>query len=353
MKKKLAGILAVLMVLSMGTTVFAAGSSDKDTDMEKEVAALQTTVESGNNSVQLTSTAVTPDELTSAYDKVNEVVESSTGFQVLAAVQISTVSALPQGGVSVKINVPGIQAGTKNVRVYHKKPDGSWEIKTPYVGNGYVTAPFDSFSPFFVVKYDSAPSTSDGSVDASTVVNNYYNTTNNTNTTNTTDNSTTTNNNTNTSNNSSSTSNTNSTFNTTNSNNNATNSYNASTNSNNASTSNTTTNNGPTVKKESTTSTKKETTAKKSTVKKTAKKTNTKKPSTSGDKNSSEVSNNTQTVTVNVNSGGSNSGSSSLKAGATTSTTSPKTGASMPVLPIIAGFALMGIAVCGKKARNL
>jgi hypothetical protein len=36
-----------------------------------------------------------------------------------------------------------------------------------------------------------------------------------------------------------------------------------------------------------------------------------------------------------------------------TSTTSPKTGSSMPALPMIAIFAVMGIAFCGKKARSL
>jgi hypothetical protein len=36
-----------------------------------------------------------------------------------------------------------------------------------------------------------------------------------------------------------------------------------------------------------------------------------------------------------------------------TSTTSPKTGSSMPALPMIAVFAVMGIAFCGKKARSL
>jgi hypothetical protein len=34
------------------------------------------------------------------------------------------------------------------------------------------------------------------------------------------------------------------------------------------------------------------------------------------------------------------------------STTSPKTGASLPALPILAVFAFTGLLVCGKKAQN-
>ena len=301
MKKKLAGILAVLMVLTMGTTVFAAPSSDKDSDLKKEAEALVTTVESGSDSVALTSKTVESADLTDAYDYVAEKVGKDTGFTMLAAVELSSATELPSGGIQITFNVAGLKQGTSNIRIYHKTASG-WEIKTPFVGNGYVTAKFDSLSPFFVVKYDSAPSTSDGSVDSSTVVNNYY-TTNNTYNNTTSDSHATSN-----------------TYNNTNSNNASTSN---STNSNNASTSNMTN------------------TTKKATTKTSVSKDESVKVDSSNK--------NTQTVTVNVN----GSGSGSAKAGASTSTTSPKTGASVPVLPVIAVFSVMGIAVCGKKARTL
>ena len=316
MKKKLAGILAVLMVLTMGTTVFAAPSSDKDSDLKKEAEALVTTVESGSDSVALTSKTVESADLTDAYDYVAEKVGKDTGFTMLAAVELSSATELPSGGIQITFNVAGLKQGTSNIRIYHKTASG-WEIKTPFVGNGYVTAKFDSLSPFFVVKYDSAPSTSDGSVDSSTVVNNYY-TTNNTYNNTTSDSHATSN-----------------TYNNTNSNNASTSN---STNSNNASTSNMT-------------NSKKKNTSKKDTTKKDTTKKATTKTSVSKDESVKVDSSNknTQTVTVNVN----GSGSGSAKAGASTSTTSPKTGASVPVLPVIAVFSVMGIAVCGKKARNL
>lgn len=325
MKKKLAGILAVLMVLSMGTTVFAEPSSNKDSDLKKEAEQLVTTVESGSDSVVITTNVVATENLTAAYEYVAEKIGGDTGFTMLAAVELSTATALPSGGVQITFNVSGLASGTKNVRIYHKIASG-WEIKTPYVGNGYVTATFDSLSPFFVVKYDSTPSKDDGSIDSSSIVNNYYNTTNNT-------------------------------YNYTNSNNTNTNSNNSTGSHNTTTTNNTAASKDSSDKKTTTskkdttkkTDTKKDTT-KKDTTKKTATKKDTSKDSSAKEDNSIDNSNkNTQTVTVNVN----GSGSNSAKAGASTSTTSPKTGSSVPALPIIAVFALMGIAVCGKKARNL
>lgn len=368
MKKKLAGILAVLMILTMGTTVFAAPSSDKDSDLKKEAESLVTTVESGSDSVALTTKTVESADLTNAYDYVAEKIGKDTGFTMLAAVELSSAATLPSGGIQITFQVAGLAQGTSNVRIYHKTASG-WEVKTPFVGNGYVSARFDSLSPFFVVKYDSTPSDSDGSVDESTLINNYY-TTNNTynNTSSDSHDTSNTYNNTNSNNSSASTS-TNSnnatTSTSTNSNNattsNSTNSNNASTsnmtNSNNTS-SNTTNNNAATTKKNTTsksdttkkTNTKKSTT-KKSTSKNTAAKKSTTKTSISKDESVKVDSSNknTQTVTVNVN----GSGSGSAKAGASTSKTSPKTGASVPVLPVIAVFSVMGIAVCGKKARSL
>jgi hypothetical protein len=345
MKKTLAGVLAALMVFTMGTTVFAAPSSTKDSDLKKEAQELVTTVESGNSSVTLNSAVVATEDLTAVYEEVSKKIGSDTGFKVLAAVEITTsVTTLPSGGVSIKFPVSDLTSGTKNVRIYHWKESSEWEIKTPYVGNGYVTATFDSLSPFFVVKYDSTPSTSDGSEDQSSVVNNYYNTYNTYNNTNS--NNTTTVNNTN-SNNTTTTNNTNSNNTTTTTN---TDSYNT-----------TTTTNGKQASSKKPDSAATDTTTKKDTDQKdTSKKDTTNKDTSSGQSasanstndNSSKndnSSNNTQTVTVNV--GG--SGSGSAKAGASTSTTSPKTGSSLPALPMIAVFLVMGIAVCGKKARNL
>jgi hypothetical protein len=323
MKKKIAGILAALMVLSLGTTVFAAPSPNKASDMAKAAADLVTTVESGSDAVALTAGTVNTDDLTSVYDVVAEKIGSSTGFNVLAAVELSSVNTLPDGGLQITFDVTGVTSGEANIRIYHKKGT-DWEVKTPFVGNGYVTATFDSLSPFFVVRYDSTPSVSDGSVDSSAVVNNYYNTytTNNTNSNNITSN--TNSNNPTTTNNS-------------NSNNPATTNY---TNSNNTNSNNTTTTNNAAS---SSSSTKKSTSSSKKSSTSTTDKVSAK---SAGDGNSGT---NNQTVTVNVNGNGSSSG----KAGVSTSTTSPKTGSSMPALPMIAIFAVMGIAFCGKKARSL
>jgi hypothetical protein len=368
MKKKLAGILAALMVFSMGMTVFASPSPTKDADMEKEAEKLVTTVQSGSDAVALTAEAVQKDDLTSVYDIVAGKIGSSTGFNVLAAVELKSTSKLPDGGLSITFDVSGVTSGEANIRIYHKKGT-DWEVKTPFVGNGYVTATFDSLSPFFVVRYDSTPSVSDESEDSSAFVYN-YNTTNyytNSNNTNSNNTSTTTNNT--NSNNPTTTNNTNSnngtsttTYNTNSNNSTVTNTSNSAsasgTDKATASSSSTASKNSSSAtsgssKKSSTTSSssKKSTTSSSSKKKTSTTSSSSKKSTSSANSTNDNSSKNNQTVTVNVNGGG--SGSSSAKGGTSTSTTSPKTGASLPALPMIAIFAVMGIAVCGKKARSL
>jgi uncharacterized protein (UPF0212 family) len=322
MKKKLAGILAVLMVLSMGMTVFAAPSPSKESDMKKEAEKLVTTVQSGDTAVTLTPSTVQTADLEEAYDFIKQKI-GATEYSVLAAVELSSANTLPDGGLQITFAVTGVTSGEANIRIYHKKSIG-WEVKTPYVGDGFVYATFDSLSPFFVVRYDTTSSVNDGSADSSAVVNNYYNTYN-TNSNNITSNTST-----------------NNSTNNTNSNNPATTNY---TNSNNTNSNNTTTTNNAAS---SSSSTKKSTSSSNTSSSKKSSTSTTDKVSakSAGDGNSGT---NNQTVTVNVNGDGSSSG----KAGVSTSTTSPKTGSSMPALPMIAIFAVMGIAFCGKKARSL
>jgi hypothetical protein len=377
MKKKLAGILAALMVFSMGMTVFASPSPTKDADLKNDAERLKHDVIAENSSVTLSSEAVNTDDLESVYDAVEE--KAGVQCTVLAAVELSSTEALPSGGVRITFTVPGITSGTSNVRIYHKTSSG-WEVKTPSVGNGYVTATFDSLSPFFVVQYNSTPSQDDGSVDStqsegdgssdsSAVVYN-YNTTNyytNSNNTNSNNTSTTTNNT--NSNNPTTTNNTNSnngtsttTYNTNSNNSTVTNTSNSAsasgTDKATASSSSTASKNSSSAtsgssKKSSTTSSssKKSTTSSSSKKKTSTTSSSSKKSTSSANSTNDNSSKNNQTVTVNVNGGG--SGSSSAKGGTSTSTTSPKTGASLPALPMIAIFAVMGIAVCGKKARSL
>jgi hypothetical protein len=78
--------------------------------------------------------------------------------------------------------------------------------------------------------------------------------------------------------------------------------------------------------------------------------TSTSRTGDSSSGGNTQTNNNYQTVNVYPTGNGT---STSAQTSASTSTTSPKTGASLPAFPIIAILAVMGIAVCGKKAHSL
>lgn len=194
MKKKLISVLAAVMVLTMGTTVFAATSPTTKSVSKVEVNAAQTVVVkptetqtpesyvsgististgAGNASV----TAVTANELEAAkaeiQSQMNDVAkladtigasalkESATDSskQITPVVRFAadvtapagvTVSA--QNPITLDIPVAGIADGA-NVAVLHWNGT-SWEvIKPDSVANGVVKATFTSLSPIFVVEF--------------------------------------------------------------------------------------------------------------------------------------------------------------------------------------------------------
>jgi hypothetical protein len=401
MKKKMAGVLAILMVLCMGTTVYAADSPNGKTTYEQLAQDKKTAVSSvasDVSSVTVSSEAVSAENLEEAYTQADKAVNGAYTYDVLGAVELTTSDDI-SGGVTITFQIAGVKAGD-NIVVFHKTKAGTWERIAPIVGDGYVTATFSSLSPVAIVSYpagvtvrkDSVTSgsgdtvSSDGSDDNSITTNtsyvnngtiyngdvNYYSVTNSNNTTSSTE---TTNSNNTTSSTGSTNSNNTTSSNTTS--NNTSGSYNNSysgtyadltpangtvnknvaekkdTPSTSSTSSAATKNTSGTTKKSSDTA-KKSTTTKSDSKKQEASTSTTNTAdttNTSSNKNTSSASNNTQTVTVNVTGG--SASESSAKAGASTSQTSPKTGQSVPALPAIAGFALMGLAVCGKKARSL
>jgi hypothetical protein len=167
MRKTLAGILAALMVLSMGTTVFAANSPDKNADLNTDAAELMKDVtvipdEKSAALMQLTQTTVSTSDLEEAYDAVDK--NAGVGCEMLAAVELSNnKTALPDGGIIIKFKSSSIsKSDASSIRIYHKIGT-AWQIVTPNVANGYVVARFTSLSPFFVLKYSGTPTTKDNS----------------------------------------------------------------------------------------------------------------------------------------------------------------------------------------------
>jgi hypothetical protein len=294
MKRKLAGLLAALLVLTMGTTVYAAVSpTAEDVKAQAESAANVVknvnATDAGGNMIELSQTALDNDDYSATLEKV-ESLGSST--ELLGAVELEAPAGFTGDSITVTLHMSGITAedGTNNIRVLHYN-GFRWETLTPNaVSAGSVTVTLTSLSPVAVVRTADtdqengadaeAKSEPDPKPEPKPESKNRTDTTNTPDATNTTD---------------------------------ATNTGGSNTN------------------------------------------TNTSNTGSSSSGGNTQTNNNYQTVNVYTTGNGTtgNGTSASAQPSASTSTTSPKTGASLPALPIIAVLAAMGIAVCGKKVRSL
>lgn len=306
MKKKLAAILAGLLVLTMGTTVFAQTDGSPSVDSKAQEAEKykqnisSIEISSGTVSVKATDPKVM-DEAKA------EAAKAGTVDNVLAMADVHPSVEDASSGLTVKFYISGVSKGD-NVYALHQKADGTWEVCNTVVGNGYVKVTLYSFSTIAIVKYD------DGAVVTPTQQINPKDDTDDGNTTN----NTTTNNTTNTT--TGDTGNTNSTTtNTT-----------GDTNNNGGSTS--TTNNNPVDNSVGNT-------------------TNSTTYNTTNNTTNNTIGN----AAVSDNNGAAAGGAAVTRtsAGSSGVATSPKTGSGIPAIPVIALLALMSIAVCTKKAHSL
>lgn len=306
MKKKLAAILAGLLVLTMGTTVFAQTDGSPSVDSKAQEAEKY---KQNISSIEISSGTVS---VKAADPKVMdeakaEAAKAGTVDNVLAMADVHPSVEDASSGLTVKFYISGVSNGD-NVYALHQKADGTWEVCNTVVGNGYVKVTLYSFSTIAIVKYD------DGAVVTPTQQINPKDDTDDGNTTNNTTN-TTTNNTTNTT--TGDTGNTNSTTtNTT-----------GDTNNNGGSTS--TTNNDNSV----------------------GNTTNSTTYNTTNNTTNNTIGN----AAVSDNNGAAAGGAAVTRtsAGSSGVATSPKTGSGIPAIPVIALLALMSIAVCTKKAHSL
>lgn len=154
MKKKLAGLLVAMMVLTMGTTVFASQSPTSEATAEQKAQQLRdsvSTVESGDAGVKV-------DKVDAS--EVADANKAATGYsdqaEVLGMVELKTDKDISKG-VTITIYVAGVKSGD-NIRILHKLSNGTWEVIVPYVGDGFVRATFYSLSPIAIVKYPASAS---------------------------------------------------------------------------------------------------------------------------------------------------------------------------------------------------
>lgn len=314
MKKMLMGVLAMLLVLTMGTTVFAANSPGTD-------AALNQKAQEWNNKVEHVAATGANNQIynvtkkrvdASKVNSVNEVIKTvSSQADVIGMSDLSVDKGVDTSkGIKVTLSIdPKSIINGYSVYVVHQYGEGKWETVKPssVTSDGKVTVTLYSLSPVAIVQYPN-----NVSVPISDPSKNKPDSTNNTN------------------NNTNSTENSNST---------STNSHNttgpsqSNSNSSNSSNSNNQTNNqnNPVNVNQNVT---------------------VKYPDFDTEDNyDNGYSDGYQDGRNSVK--GASATNGKVASGVTTSAgvLSPKTGASLPALPIVAVFALAGIVVCGKKAH--
>lgn len=312
MKKMLMGMLAMLLVLTMGTTVFAANSPGTDAALNQKAQewvnnVKNVTVKGTNNTIyNVTKKKVDASKVTSVNEAANSVNASA---KVLAMADLSVGDNVDTSkGVTITLSIdPTTISSGYSVYVLHQYGNGKWEVVKPSsVSNGQVTVTLYSLSPVAVVQYPTSVNvpTSDPSKnqpDGNKTNNNTNSTENNTN-----------------SNNTSGPSQSNS------------NSSNSS-NSNNQSNSQSNNQNNPVTVNQNVT---------------------VKYPEKDSEDNYDEGYNDGYSDGRNSVKGSSASNGGAASGGTTSAgVLSPKTGASLPALPIVAVFALAGVAVCGRKAH--
>lgn len=314
MKKMLMGMLAMLLVLTMGTTVFAANSPGTDAALNQKAQewannVKNVTVKGTNNTIyNVTKKKVDASKVTSVNEAANSVNASA---KVLAMADLSVGDNVDTSkGVTITLSIdPTTISSGYSVYVLHQYGNGKWEVVKPSsVSNGQVTVTLYSLSPVAVVQYPTSANvpTSDPSKnqpDGNKTNNNTNSTENNT------------------------TSNSNNTSGPSQSNSNSSNSS----NSNNQSNSQSNNQNNPVTVNQNVT---------------------VKYPEKDSEDNYDEGYNDGYSDGRNSVKGTSASNGRAASGGTTSAgVLSPKTGASLPALPIVAVFALAGVAVCGRKAH--
>lgn len=316
MKKMLMGMLAMLLVLTMGTTVFAAPSPNHDTGLDRKAQEWNNKVEhvaatGANNQIyNVTKKRVDATKVNS----VNEVIKTvSSQAEVIGMSDLSVDKGVDTSkGIKVTLSIdPKSIINGYSVYVVHQYGEGKWETVKPssVTSDGKVTVTLYSLSPVAIVQYPN-----NVSVPISDPSKNKPDSTNNTN------------NNTNSSESSNSTN----SHNTTGPSQSNSNSSNSS-NSNNQSNSQTNNQNNPVNVNQNVT---------------------VKYPDFDTEDNyDNGYSDGYQDGRNSVK--GASATNGKVASGVTTSAgvLSPKTGASLPALPIVAVFALAGVAVCGRKAH--
>lgn len=162
MKRKIAGLLAALMVLSVGTTVFATENSTNAPAQTEEVTVAADV--QGVTKVEAPAGLIKKVEAATAEVVASVAAEAAKteGASVLATMEVVPDAGYVQGTpVTLTFTVSGVNEGD-NIQVLHFNGT-EWEVVNSQVmGANTVKATFTSLSPVAIVKL---PATSDSNKD--------------------------------------------------------------------------------------------------------------------------------------------------------------------------------------------
>jgi hypothetical protein len=323
MKKLFAGMMvSMLLVLMMGTTVFAALSPTAEAALAEQAKTLDSYItpdsaKVGGKAVTLNSKTVSAEELNACNQAAqNTISNAKVEARVLAMTDLylSDADKDISGNITVRLKVTGVNKGDTIDVLHYDSTTKTWEKVAPsLVEDGYVTVTLSSLSPVAIVR-EEAKATTD-------TVNNYY---------------------------SSYTYVTNPASST------ASGNQNSSTDNNSQSDDSDTIydytqgyNDGFAAGRDSVEQENTDTTSSNSSKSKSTTAAKTTKSSGSKSSTSKTTTSKTSTSKTTGTSTGTGTGT-----GMNTSAKSPKTGAALPALPILAVFASAGILACGRKAKN-
>ena len=160
MKKMLMGVLAMLLVLTMGTTVFASPSPNPDTGLDRKAQEWNNKVEhvaatGANNQIyNVTKKRVDASKVNS----VNEVIKTvSSQAEVIGMSDLSVDKGVDTSkGIKVTLSInPKSIINGYSVYVVHQYGEGKWETVKPssVTRDGKVTVTLYSLSPVAIVQY--------------------------------------------------------------------------------------------------------------------------------------------------------------------------------------------------------
>ena len=171
MKKLISFVMAAVLCVGMTTTVLADGSpTTKEIAGAEGVGTIKVSSELAGLEVKKLDDSQAKDLKIESERFAKEAAREAIGkSKVKDAEVLGVFDVKADVAGEVKFENANIKAGDKILVLHYNATTKEWENVTKEVGNGYVIAKFNSFSPVAIVEYTSQPaSNNNDSVDEAT-----------------------------------------------------------------------------------------------------------------------------------------------------------------------------------------